>query len=165
MIGNLAFSETSPAAAGTAASSQPVSGGNANYLPAGVAGPLDDFEAVEVAADITAATGGTLDVYLQTSPDGGTSWYDIVHFPQAAGGSGQKFYRAPLSLATTTATAVQVGKNLVPALAAATVVNGAFTDRCRLVMVAGAGTSAGGAVVVRISPQRARVREHGAVER
>jgi hypothetical protein len=41
------------------------------------------------------------------------------------------------------------------------VVNGAFSDRLRLVMVAGVSTTAGAPVVVRICPQRARIREGG----
>jgi hypothetical protein len=163
-IGNFILNETAPAAPGTAASSQPVTGASANYLQPGVAGPLDDFEAFDVIAEITAGTGGNLDVYLQTSPDNGANFYDTIHFPQAAGGSGTKIYAAPLSLATTTAFAIQVGKNLVPALVAsatAGVVNGAFTDRARLVMVAGAGTSVAGTVVLKMMGQRPRVREHG----
>ena len=41
------------------------------------------------------------------------------------------------------------------------VVNGSFGDRFRLVMVAGTSTSAGASVVVRVSAQRARLREAG----
>jgi hypothetical protein len=164
MLGNFVFSETGPAAAGTAASSKPVQNA-ASYLAAGIAGPLDDFDAVDVVAEITGGTGGTIDVYVQTSSDGGANWYDIIHFPQVAGGAGPTFSRAPLSLSTATANAVVVGKNLTPALTTSPgVVNGAFTDRCRLVMVAGAGTSVGATVVVRMAPQRHRTREHGTVE-
>lgn len=160
-IDNIIFNETAPAAPGTAVSSQVVTGATANYMQPGVAGPLDDFDAVDVVVEITAGTGGTLDVYLQTSPNNGVDFYDTIHFPQSAGGSGLKIYQSPLSLATTTSTPIQVGKNLVPALAAGVVVNGAFTDRCRLVMVAGAGTSVAGTVVVKLMAQRPRVREHG----
>jgi hypothetical protein len=162
VIGQFLFSETTPAAASTVASSQPVTGDNANYLPAGVAGPLDDWEGVDVIAEITGATGGTLNVYLQGTSDGGTSWYDMIAWPQAAAGAAAKYYKSPLSLATTTSVPIQVGKNLVPALTGTvTVVNGAWTDRVRLIFVAGSGTSAGAVVVVRLAPQRARVREHG----
>ena len=37
-----------------------------------------------VELNVTAASGTTptLDVYLQTSLDGGNTWYDAVHFPQ-----------------------------------------------------------------------------------
>lgn len=169
MIGNFVFTETSPSAPGTVASSQPVQNA-ANYLPAGVCGPLDDWEALDVIIEIQGATGGALAVYLQGSPDGGSTWYDLIAWPSATAASPLKFYQSPLSLATTTSYPVLVGKNLVPALVYAAptggnvgtgVVNGAFSDRVRLVMVAGVGTTAGSVVVCRIAPQRVRVREHG----
>lgn len=159
-IGNFLFNEVSPSAPGTAASSQSVQNA-ANYLPAGVCGPMDDWEAVDVVIELTGAVGGTLNVYLQGSPDGGATFYDLIAWPQAAAAATVKYYQSPLSLATTTATTVQVGKNLAPALTAGTVVNGAWTDRLRLVMVAGASTTVGAVVVVRIAPQRTRMREHG----
>lgn len=154
MIGTFIFSETSPNAAGTVASSQAVT----NSTIAGVAAPLDDWDAIDVTAEFGGATGGTLDVYIQVSPDQGASWYDIIHFSQATALSAMKFYQAPLSLATTTTAPVAVGKNLSPSLGAgsASVVNGAWCDRARLVMVAGTGTSAGTSVVVKMAPQRVR---------
>jgi len=156
MIGGFVFSELSPNAPGTAVSSAPVTSAAPTL---GVATPLDDFDSLDVAAEIQGATGGTLDVYVQCSPDGGNNWYDVIHFTQAAAGSGVKYYQAPLSLATNTTAPVAVGKNLAPALgsALASVVNGAFTDRLRLVMVAGTGTTAGALVIVRMAPQRIRV--------
>lgn len=151
--------------AGTAASSQVVTGSLSAGIPPGVAGLFDDYDSVDVAAEINANTGGTLAVYLQVSPDGGINWYDVVAWQIAPAASGVKYFQSPLSLATTTSSAVQVGKNLSPALASSTststVVNGAFTDRCRLVMVSGSGTSVGGAVIVRLCAQRGRLREAG----
>ena len=41
--------------------------------------------------DVTLAdtdVGDTLDVYVQHSPDSGTTWYDFVHFPQFTGTDG-----------------------------------------------------------------------------
>lgn len=160
-VANFVFNETSPAAAGTAASSQPVLGVSDNGLPGGVCGLIGDYEGAELIAELVGATGGTLDVYVQLSPDGGLNWYDVIHFPQLASGGAAVIYQAPLSTATNTSTPVVVGKNLSPALAVNVVVNGAFTDRLRLVMKAGSGTSAGAQVVVRVCPQRARVRETG----
>jgi len=160
-VHNLAFVETSPAAAGTAASSQPVLGVSDNGLPGGVAGLIGDYEGAELIAELVGATGGTLDVYVQLSPDSGNNFYDVIHFPQLSAGASAVIYQSPLSTATNTATPIVVGKNLVPALAANTVVNGAFTDRLRLVMKAGSGTSAGAQVVVRVCPQRSRTRETG----
>jgi hypothetical protein len=37
---------------------------------------LSDCDIIRVYATLQGATGGTLDVYLQTSFDGGTTWYD-----------------------------------------------------------------------------------------
>jgi hypothetical protein len=48
-----------------------VSGSLSANVPAGVAGILDDYVALDVAAEITGGQNGTLDVYLQTSTDGG----------------------------------------------------------------------------------------------
>lgn len=164
-IQTLVFVETSPAAPGTVASSQPVQGSPSANMPPGVAGLFDDYESIDVVAEIQGATGGALAVYLQISPDGGISnWYDIIAWPSATAGSGVKYYQSPLSLATTTTTTTVVGKNLVPALSAGSsgaVVNGAFNDRCRIVMVAGSGTTQGTVVVVRLAAQRGRLREAG----
>ena len=63
-------------------------------------------------------------------------------------------YQAPLSLFTNSTSPVQVGKNLLPALAAGTIVQGAFSDRLRLVMVAGAGTTLGAPVRMTVGTQR-----------
>lgn len=155
------FSETSPAAAGTAASSQPVTGAESANLPGGVAGFFDDYDAINVVCDLVGATGGTLDVYVQISPDQGSTWYDVIHYPQLSAGAAAVSYDTPLSNATTTTAPQKVGKGLSPALPANAAVNGAFSDRMRLVMVAGAGTSAGAAVIVRAQAQRARLREAG----
>jgi hypothetical protein len=154
------FSEVSPSAAGTAASSKPVANA-ASWCAAGVAGPLDDYDSIGIDVDLVGATGGTLDVYLQQSPDQGVNWYDVVHWTQLASGAAAVKYSSPISQATTTAAPTAVGKNLNPALLAGTVVNGAFSDRMRLLMVAGSGTSAGASVVVRLAPQRSRLREAG----
>lgn len=158
MIGNFLFQETSPNAAGTVASSNAVSGGQGTGWPAGVAAPLDGFNALNIVAEITGATGGTLDLYIQLSVDMGANWYDVAHFPQATALSAVKYYDAPMSNATTNTTTTQVGKNLSPALALGSggigsVVNGAFSDRMRLVMVAGSGTTLGASVVVKVFAQ------------
>ena len=145
------FSETSPAAAGTAASSQPILQTSASY-PAGTAAPLDEYLALDVTAKLVGATGGTLDVYLQTSLDGGNTWTDSVHFPQLANGAAAIIYRT----CTTNlgATSTVVGQGLSPALAAGVAIQGGWGDRARLVMVAGSGTSAGAAVQVTVMVQR-----------
>ncbi len=153
MIGTFTFAETSGAVAGTTFSSQSVQNA-ASYLAAGIAGPLDDFDAVDVTADLVGATGGTLDVYLQTSNDG-SSWYDSVHFAQLAAGAAAVSYRVTLARFGQPASAapVVVGKNGTPALAAGTAVQ-SFGTRARLVMVAGSGTSAAAKVAVMVAGSR-----------
>ena len=153
MITPLIFIETSPAAAGTAVSSQPVQNVTSPYAN-GVASPINDSDALDMFVELVGATGGTLDVYVQVSPDGGPNWTEIAHFPQLAAAAAAVKYQAPVSLFTNITTPVVVGKNLVPALAVNTVINGAYSDRMRLLFVAGAGTSAGAAVRVTVTPQR-----------
>lgn len=155
------FAETSPSAAGTAASSQPVDS-SANYLPPGVAGPLDDYDSLDIVAELTGATGGTLDVYVQSNPDGqNQNWFDIAHFTQLAAAAAAVKYNCSISLFTNATAPTVVGKNLSPALAANTMVQGPFSDRIRVLMVAGTGTSAGAAVRVTVCAQRSRLREFG----
>jgi hypothetical protein len=158
-IAQFLFSETSPSAPGTKVSGNPVAG-SASWAPAGVAAPLDDFTSVGVVADLVGATNGALDIYLQQSPDQGLNWYDVVHWRVAAGAAAVS-YSSPISQSTSTTVAVVVGKGTSPALASGAVVNGAFSDRMRLVMVAGSGTTAGAPVTVRLTPQRKRIRELG----
>jgi hypothetical protein len=160
MITPYIFSETSPSAPGTSVSSQQVQNVTSPY-PSGVATPIDDSDALDVFAELVGATGGTLDVYLQVSPDGGQSWTEIVHFPQLAAGAAVVKYQAPVSLFTNATVPVVVGKNLVPALAVNTIVNGSYSDRCRLLFVAGTGTTSGAAVKVTVTPQRSFPRNVG----
>lgn len=157
-LAHYTFSETSPAAAGTAASSNAISAVAASY-PAGVAAPLDDYDALDITAVLKGATGGTLDVYIQTSLDGGVTWTDSVHFPQLAAGASQVIYRTSIThlAQPTSAAPVVVGQGLNPALAVNVSVQGGWGDRARLVMVAGSGTSAGAVVSVTVAAQRPRV--------
>ena len=122
---------------------------------------MQNYDAVDVIAELKGATGGTLDIYLQISPNDGIDWFDLIHFAQLANGASAVIYQAPISNATATTTPTVVGKNLSPTLGSSApttgqVVNGAFSDRMRLVMVAGSGTSVGAAVTVRVAPQRSQ---------
>lgn len=122
---------TSPAAASTAALGQ--------------VADLDDVDSVQIYADLVGATGGTLDVYLQTSPDGGTTWFDWLHFPQlGAGASAVRYGVAPAQSNTITV----IGKGTTPALAANTCVGGRAGNIVRALCVAGASTSAGAALTI-----------------
>jgi hypothetical protein len=149
-IGQFVFNETSPAAAGTVASSSPVSGGPSDSA-AGVAFPLRNYDSIEIEAELKGATGGALDVYVQSSDDG-IVWYDTVHFAQLAGSAAAIIYRTALSrYATAVAAPTVVGKNLTPALPVASAIQNGFGDHLRLVMVAGTSTSVGAPVLVRLT--------------
>ncbi len=152
MISLFTFNETSPSAPGTVASSQAVS---LSSGPAGVAsGQLDDYQALYIDAALQGATGGTLDVFMQNSPDQGVTWFDYAHFAQLAAGAAALIAVASVSAGAQNLTLTTVGKNLSPVLAAGSVLGGAWGDRFRLVMVAGAGTTVGAPVVIRILGQR-----------
>jgi hypothetical protein len=129
------ISDTSPASASTAT-------GDTIY-------GLERFDALQVIAELVGATNGTLDVYLQTSPDGGTSWYDWVHFPQLAAGAAAVKYAFSVPSAGATALTT-IGKGTSVALAANTIAYQLWGDRVRAVYVAGASTSAGAAVTIHI---------------
>lgn len=148
------FTETSPAAPGGAASSQVVTGSGPNVL-AGVAQyNLDAATGLFVVAQLVGATGGPLDVYLQHSPDYGLTWVDYAHFTQLAAAAPAVKYQFAVSSSAQVLTPVTVGINNAPALAAGTVVGGAWGERFRLWMVAGALTTVGAPVSVTLVATR-----------
>lgn len=151
----LKFVETSPAAPGTSPSSVALVGSSG---AAGVASaePIDltQFSSLSVTAALVGATGGPLDIYLQTSFDGGTTWVDYAHFPQLLAGAAPVKYAFTTSMNAQNAAPVVVGNNTTPALAVNTVVGGAWGDRFRLLFVAGAATTVGAAVAVTLSFSR-----------
>lgn len=150
MITLFTFTETSPAAAGTAASVNPVPYSTA---PNGIAaGQLDDYAALVFVAELQGATGGVLDVFIQNWFN--DTWYDFAHYNQLAAGAAATILAFSVSSANQTNTHTVVGKNLVPLLAAGSVIAGAWGDRFRLVMKAGAGTTLGAPVTVKILGQR-----------
>lgn len=94
-----------------------------------------------VVANLIGLTGGTLDVYLQDSFDGGVTWLDCAHFTQvAAGGTGKE--AAGLSLSNEPLT-IGIGNLASPgvALAAATFRSAPWGATMRIVAVSGSGTS------------------------
>jgi hypothetical protein len=122
---------TSPASATTAAIGTPLTG-------------LGQYRSLQILATIQGGTGGTLDLYLQTSPDGGTTWVDYAHFAQLAAGAAAVTRLITVSKGGSSgATPVTVGTGTTPALAVNTVVGGDFGDRLRLIGTGGAGTNAG----------------------
>lgn len=122
------LSGTSPASATTAASTT-ITG-------------LNLYSSLTVYYTVQGGTGGTLDIYLQVSPDAGTTWVDYAHFAQLADGASAVTREFTVSRAGQQTTVSTVGTNLNPALSGTTVIGGNFTDRMRVVYVAGASTSA-----------------------
>jgi len=70
-------------------------------------GLFDDILAGLFLLTVSAAAteaGDTLDVYIQSSADGGTTWNDFIHFTQVLGNGGAKKFLAtwqPLAAAET----------------------------------------------------------------
>lgn len=135
-VSQVAITGTSPAAASTVAGQTQQGLGEARYLT--------------IVATLAGATGGTLDVYLQTSFDGGTTWYDMAHFPQLAAGAASSVRVWHLSREQVQSTLTTIGSGTSPALAANSVVN-YWGDQIRALYVAGASTSAGAAVDIKLA--------------
>lgn len=138
---------TSPASASTSISTLIVTG-------------LDAFEAMKIVTIFQGATGGTLDIYLQMCDDqDGSTWVDYAHFTQIAAGAASATSLYSVTRQTERLTAIAVAVGDTPALAAGTVLGGEFGAKMRVVMVAGAGTSAGTAQTIHFlgSPARRRV--------
>jgi hypothetical protein len=122
-------------------------------------GGLSRYDALGIRATLTGATGGALDVYLQTSYDSGTTWYDYVHFAQLSAGAAVSTVAVGLPPAGVTAlTAVGKGTLSTPSvgLAASTVIGGPWGDLMRAVYVGGASTSAGAAQIIEILGYQAK---------
>ena len=128
---------TTPAAAGTAALGTP-------------AGMLQNYDALRIVASTRGATGGTVDLYLQTSVDG-TLWHDYAHLAQMADGAASATVVFSVSRHAQQTSITAIGTDLSPALAANTVLGGDFGNQMRAVAVAGVGTSAGRAQTITIT--------------
>lgn len=128
--------KTSPAAAGYAVSTTKT--GFAKY------------QGLVVVGSLLGATGGTLDVVVETSYDG-TDWFELVHFTQLSAGGAAATSRFCLSPTGGAASAV-VGKNLTTTtvVASGAAVNGIWGDSMRVRFVAGTSTSAGAIQAVSI---------------
>ena len=111
---------------------------------------LGGYRSMTIYAALTGATGGTLDIYLQVSPDGGATWVDYAHFAQFASGATAIFRVWNVSRAAQQTSIATVGTGTSPALTANTIIGGEWTDMMRVVHVAGASTSAGTAQVIKL---------------
>lgn len=65
---------------------------------------LSGFKRLELLLNVTAAAteaGDTLDVLVDSSPDGGVTWVNLVHFTQVLGNGGAKKFVAIVDEGTT----------------------------------------------------------------
>jgi hypothetical protein len=105
----------------------------------GVLQPFDVFHSAEIVAVLQGNTGGPLDIYLQTSYDGGTTWCDYIHYTQVGAGVLIKYRVSISKTAVTTAVPTQC---FDAGLGAGQVLGGEWGDRFRLKAVSGASTTA-----------------------
>jgi hypothetical protein len=124
-----------------------------NAPSTGIVGGLSGFDALTIIGSLQGGTGGTLDVYLQTSYDGGTTWYDYAHWPQLADSDPLTMREWSVNRSTAVTASTTIGSGLAPALGVDTILGGAWGDMMRLLFDAGAGTSAGAAQSVTIIGQ------------
>ena len=102
---------------------------------------LDQYRRLKAVAKLTGATGGTLNVTLQTSWDNGTTWFDWWRSSDVTAGAAAAYFVATSHEGDGTQKAV--GTALVPALAKGAVAPGPHGSWMRIVFEAGASTSAG----------------------
>jgi len=139
------------AATGTLSGTSPASASTAVGVTLTGLGP---YRSMSIYAALTGATGGTLDVYLQYSPDGGTTWVDYAHFAQLAAGASTVYRVWNVSKCQQQTTIQTVGTGTSPALSGTTIIGGDWGDRLRVVYVAGASTSLGASqtILVTLTP-------------
>jgi hypothetical protein len=168
MMQSWVFNESTPSSPGTVASSQAVTGTIDPNIAAGVAGWLDDYESISVVAELTgkaadgSAVGGTVGVSVQTSPDGGQTWFEAIRFATVSSGAALAYQKSNVSLWSGASAPVAVAKGTSsPVLTAGAGVSGGFGGLLRLLLTSGTGTTKSAAVVVRVAAQRRRLREAG----
>jgi len=113
-------------------------------------GIWDDFV---IDAVLLGPTGGTLDLYLQRRIKDDL-WADWIHFPQVAAATA-KVYTIPTQWPTPAATNIGTFNNAgtgTAVIAANTVIGGHPGDGIRAYVTQGAGTSAGAAQTIYVTP-------------
>lgn len=122
---------------------------NAAYI-GGASGNFNElisrYESVLIRINSGGATGGLTDWFFQVSPDEGTTWMDIGHIQYAAAAAAN-VQAVTVSRYQSTVTPVVTGDGV---LAVGPFINGEFTNRLRIKVVSGAGTSAGAAYTVQM---------------
>lgn len=118
-----------------------------------ITGDLSQFESMTITAILQGATGGTLDVYIQSAiDDTGTLWNDFVHYTQIPAAAASSTTRWTTCRWNQSSAAPVVTGDLV--LAQTQFIPGEWGERIRVKVVAGAGTSAGAPLTIRFQPNR-----------
>lgn len=114
---------------------------------------LEAFTTATFDISSTGATGGPLDIYVQSSIDNGVTWYDVAHLPQLAAAAALARYTFSLTRGYRQASVAPNAANTnsgTPALAANTVIPDNLGNALRVIVVAGALTTAGTTVTAKV---------------
>ena len=120
---------------------------------------LDQFTELVAHVSLIGATGGTLDVYLQSSVNwqagvtgqvGTPAWYDVAHFTQLPAGATALRYIVSMSRGypLTATIAVSNPTDGTPTMAANTLLPNILGNALRLIVVAGSLTTAGALITI-----------------
>lgn len=134
-------------------------------VPGSEYGGLHNYDSLLVLINVTAAgtATGTVNIRIQDSWDGGTSWDDIVSSLQLTLGSTTGTQRfvvqgniAAATITTATSTALTMGSAVVSNLAAGSARQGPFGDRIRVreTVASTSGTPVGATYSITIIPKR-----------
>jgi|GEM_PF-5894978 len=110
---------------------------------------LGEFGRAVAACNIVGATGGTLDIVIQTHyyAGGGTNgWKDIARFTQLASGATAQSWVVPVTRVGSGTTAAPITANitdLAPIIPQNTIYGQSMGDSLRLIVMPGVGTTAG----------------------
>lgn len=124
------ITQTAPAAPGSAA------GGVTS-------GDLGAFVSGEIVCSSAGNTGGSLNIFLQSSRDSGTTWTDYIAFPQLAAAAASTTWRVSVTKQSVPNAIQVVGLGV---LTANTVSGGEWGDRLRLYATSGAATTVGATI-------------------
>jgi hypothetical protein len=106
----------------------------------------NQYDKIVLISTLTGMSVGTLDLYIEESWDLGTSWYQVGHFTQLAGGAAASTKRQLVAY-TGTGTATATGKSTLGTatltLAAGTFLEAPWAPLLRIISVTGAGANAG----------------------
>ena len=123
---------------------------NAAVTTSAAGNKLSTYTSLTLLAELQGNTGGTLDIVIEGTPDGGTTWVELLRFAQIAAGAAVARYVVTLSRASESSGIVTTGVSASSiVLAANTKVGGDWTDQLRVKYFTGAGTTLGKAQVLK----------------